>query len=54
MEDSCSLSSQARIQGKCQLELAGYEVQKLPMLQLFRRLALQWSASSFQEFVPNA
>jgi transposase-like protein len=42
-----------RIQGRCPLELAGYEVQKLPMLQLFRGLALQWPASAFQELVPN-
>jgi len=29
--------------------LAGYEVQKLPMTQLFRGLTLQWPASAFQE-----
>jgi hypothetical protein len=45
--------AQERIQGKCPLELAGYEVQKLPMAQLFRGLALQWPASAFQELVPN-
>jgi transposase-like protein len=45
--------AQARIQGKCPLELAGYDVQKLPMAQLFRGLALQWPASAFQELVPN-
>jgi transposase-like protein len=45
--------AQTRIRGKCPLELAGYEVQKLPMAQLFRGLALQWPASAFQEFVPN-
>jgi transposase-like protein len=37
----------------CGFELAGYEVQKLPMAQLFRGLALQWPAAAFQEFVPN-
>jgi hypothetical protein len=42
-----------RIRGQCPLELAGYEVQKLPMAQLFRGLALQWPASAFQELVPN-
>jgi transposase-like protein len=46
--------AQERIRGKCPLELAGYDVQKLPMAQLFRGLALQWPASAFQEFVPNA
>ena len=45
--------AQKRIRGKCPLELAGYEVQKLPMAQLFRGLALQWPASAFQELVPN-
>jgi transposase-like protein len=45
--------AQKRIRGKCPLELAGYEVHKLPMTQLFRGLALQWPASAFQELVPN-
>jgi transposase-like protein len=48
-----SQDAQTRIRGKCPLELAGYEVQKLPMAQLFRGLALHWPASAFQEFVPN-
>ncbi len=41
--------AQERIRGQCPLELAGYEVRKLPMAHLFRGLALQWSASAFQE-----
>ena len=45
--------TQQRIRGKCPLELADYDVQKLPMAQLFRGLALQWPASAFQELVPN-
>ncbi len=45
--------AQERIRGKCPLELAGYEVQKLPMPRLFRGFALQWPASAFQELVPN-
>jgi transposase-like protein len=45
--------AQERIRGRCPLELAGYEVQKLPMAQLLRGLALQWPASAFQELVPN-
>jgi transposase-like protein len=45
--------AQERIRGRCPLELAGYEVQKLPMVQLFRGLALQWPAAAFQELVPN-
>jgi transposase-like protein len=41
--------AQERIRGKCPLELAGYEVRKLPMTRLFRGLALQWPAYTFQE-----
>jgi len=43
-----SNDAQKRIRGRCPLELAGYEVQKLPLAQLFRDLALQWPASAFQ------
>jgi transposase-like protein len=42
-----------RIRGKCPLELAGYDVRKLPMSQICRGWALQWPASAFQELVPN-
>jgi transposase-like protein len=45
--------AQKRIRGKCPLELAGYEMRKSPIAQLFRGLALQWPASAFQELVPN-
>jgi transposase-like protein len=45
--------AQERIRGKCPLELAGYEVRKLPMAHLFRGLALQWPASAFQEVSPT-
>jgi len=45
--------AQERIRGKCPLELAGYEVGKLPMARLFRGLALQWPATAFKELVPN-
>jgi transposase-like protein len=48
-----SNDAQERIRGKCPLELAGYEMQKLPMAQLFRGLALQWPASILGELVPN-
>ena len=48
-----SNDAQKRIRGKCPLELAGYEVRKLPIAQLFRGLALQWPAPAFQELVPN-
>jgi transposase-like protein len=48
-----SNDAQERIRGKCPLELAGYDVQKLPMAQIFRGLALQWPAASFQELSPT-
>ena len=48
-----SNDAQERIRGKCPLELAGYGVQKLPMAQLFRGLALQWPAAALGELVPN-
>lgn len=41
------------IRARCPLELAGYEVHKLPMTQLFRGLTLQWPTPAFQELVPN-
>lgn len=41
--------AQERIRNKCPLELAGYRVQKLPIIHAFRGLALQWPASAFQE-----
>ena len=45
--------AQERIRGKCSPEPVDYEVQKLPMTQLFRGPALRWPASAFQELVPN-
>ncbi len=48
-----STDAQKRIRGKCPLELAGYEILKLPMTQLFRGLALQWPAAAFQQLVPS-
>jgi transposase-like protein len=48
-----SNDAQKRIRGKCPLELAGYDVEKLPMAQICRGWTLQWPASAFQELVPN-
>jgi transposase-like protein len=45
--------AQERIRAKCPLELAGYEVDKLPMARLFRGLALQWPSAAFKGLVPN-
>jgi hypothetical protein len=41
--------AQERMRGKCPLELAGYEVRKLPIAHLFRGLAFQWPAPALQE-----
>ena len=48
-----SEDAEERIRGRSPLELAGYDVQKLPMTQLFRGLALQWPPHAFQELVPS-
>jgi hypothetical protein len=48
-----SADAQERIRGRCPLEVAGYDVQLLPMAQLFRGLALHWPAAAFQELVPD-
>jgi hypothetical protein len=48
-----SQDAHIRIRGKCPLELAGYEVHKLPIAHLFRGLTLHWPAAAFQELVPN-
>ena len=48
-----SADARSHIRGRCPLELAGYDVHKLPMTQLLRGLVLQWPNSAFQELVPN-
>ena len=48
-----SADARSHIRGRCPLELAGYDVHKLPMTQLLRGFALQWPNSAFQELVPN-
>jgi transposase-like protein len=45
--------AQQRIRAKCPLELAGYDVAKLPMAQICRGWALQWPDSAFEELVPS-
>lgn len=44
--------AQARIRGKCPLEVAGYDVSQLPMAQLCRGWALAWPTTPL-EGVPN-
>jgi hypothetical protein len=47
--------AQPRIRGKCPLELAGYDVAKLPMTQVCRGWALNWPTQpTTKEVVPNA
>ncbi|WP_129678409.1 transposase [Candidatus Chloroploca sp. Khr17] len=45
--------AQQRIRGKCPLELAGYDVSKLPMAQLCRGQLLGWPPESLAEVVPK-
>ena len=45
--------AQERIRGKCPLELAGYDISKLPMTQICRGWAFPWPLST-QEVIPNA
>jgi len=42
-----------RIGGKCPLELAGYEVRKLPIAQICRGQLLGWPTEAWKEIVPN-
>jgi transposase-like protein len=41
------------IRGKCPLELAGYDIHKLPIAQVVRGQLLGWLPQTLQEFVPN-
>ena len=41
------------IGGKCPLELAGYEVRKLPIAQVFRGRLLNWPDKTLGDIVPN-
>jgi transposase-like protein len=45
--------AQRRIRGKCPLELAGYDVSKLPMAQLCRGQLLDWPPEALGEVVPR-
>jgi hypothetical protein len=45
--------AQRRIRGKCPLELAGYEVSKLPMAQICRGQVLEWPPEALAEMVPR-
>lgn len=43
-----------RIGGKCPLELAGYDVLKLPIAQICRGQLLGWPTEALEKLVPNA
>jgi transposase-like protein len=45
--------AQPRIRGKCPLELAGYDVSKLPMAQLCRGQLLGWPPEALADVVPK-
>jgi transposase-like protein len=45
--------AQPRIRGKCPLELAGYDVRKLPMAQICRGQVLEWPLEALAEIVPR-
>jgi transposase-like protein len=45
--------AQPRIRGKCPLELAGYDVSRLPMAQICRGQVLNWSPEALAELVPR-
>ena len=45
--------AQKRIRGKCPLELAGYDVSKVPMAQICRGQVLDWPPEGLGEVVPR-
>ncbi len=46
--------AQRRIRGKCPLELAGYDVSRLPMAQICRGQLLGWPPEALADVVPRA
>ena len=48
-----SQDAQKRIRGKCPLQLAGYDVSKLPMTSICSGWSLLWPVQFRQEHVPN-
>jgi len=45
--------AQARIRGKCPLELAGYDLNRLPLAALWHGLSIEWPMQVPGEDVPN-
>jgi len=48
-----TMDAQQRIRGKCPLELAGYDVSRLPMAQICRGQVLEWPLEALAELVPR-
>jgi len=42
------------IRGKCPLELAGYDISRMPLARILRARLLAWSPEAAKELVPNA
>jgi transposase-like protein len=42
------------IRGKCPLELAGYDISRMPLAHILRARLLGWSPETVKELVPNA
>jgi bisphosphoglycerate-dependent phosphoglycerate mutase len=42
------------IRGKCPLELAGYDISKMPLARILRGQLLGWPSAALPELVPNA
>lgn len=49
-----SQDAQPRIRGKCPLELAGYDISRLPMTSLCAGLSVIWPLEVAQDHVPNS
>ena len=49
-----SPDAQPRIRGKCPLELAGYDISRLPMASLCAGLSVIWPLEGAQDHVPNS
>jgi hypothetical protein len=45
--------AQPWIRGKCPLELAGYDLSRLPVTTLWNGLSVEWPAEVAHEDVPN-
>jgi hypothetical protein len=41
------------IRGKCPLELAGYDVSRMPIAQIMRVQILGWPPQAIRQLIPN-